>query len=316
MAVRPARIPCIFLSCLGLVACGASSTAGLDSATNDAPVADVTSTDTNPSDIGVDGTGGTDTPRVDAGTTDTGVADSGATEVGGDDTGDLDSNALDVSGADLSVMDMAVSDVSVADLGVADVAGADAAGGADVRADVGPEAGMDVVVPTDVPACVGTHPLLDAGARFCGAGQCYCPTPGTNGDSCLPTGTAAACCPGRSVRCAGGGDAGPTCPTGTHPLLDAGARFCSPGQCYCPPAGTGGDSCLPMGTASACCPGRAMTCTSPIVDAGPACPAGTHPLVDGGARFCAPGSCYCPSSDACRPVAVARTCCPTAVICD
>lgn len=316
MAVRPAQIPLVLLSCLGLVACGSTSTAGLGPATNDAPEADVARADTNPSDVGADGSGGGDTRGTDAETTDLGVADRVAAEAGSTDAGNLDSSAMDVNGADLSVVDATVTDVGGADLGVVDVTASDAAGGTDGRADVGPEAGMDVVVPADVPACMGTHPLLDAGARFCGAGQCYCPTPGANGDSCLPTGNAAACCPGRAVTCAVGGDAGPTCPTGTHPLLDAGARFCGPGQCYCPPAGASGDSCLPMGTAPACCPGRSMTCVVAIGDAGPTCPTGTHPLVDGGARFCAPGSCYCPSSDACRPVAIARMCCPTAVICD
>lgn len=274
------------------------------------------SVDVAPADAGLDGTGSPDTPRTDADTTDLGFTDRAATEIGPTDSGATDSGAADAGGPDVSVTDGTATDASGPDVGVIDVNPGDAIGSMDSSADVGPEAGMDVVVPTDVPMCVGTHPLLDAGARFCGVGQCYCPTPGANGDACLPTATAAACCPGRSVRCAGGADAGPTCPTGTHPLLDAGARFCGPGQCYCPTPGASGDSCFPAGTSSACCPGRSMTCTSAVADAGPACPTGTHPLVDGGARFCAAGSCYCPSSDACRPVAVARMCCPTAVICD
>ncbi len=34
-----------------------------------------------------------------------------------------------------------------------------------------------------------------------------------------------------------------------HPLLDAGARYCAAGHCYCKPA----DSCYPMAIASLCC---------------------------------------------------------------
>jgi len=40
------------------------------------------------------------------------------------------------------------------------------------------------------PSCNGTHPLLDAGARFCGAGDCYCSNP----DACFTEATASACC--------------------------------------------------------------------------------------------------------------------------
>ena len=283
----------VALSCFGLVACGGNTVAGGDSP-NDVPRVDVVSVDESPSDIAVDEAGGVDAAGTDAGQADASTADEDAAEVGGTDAG-----TMDVGGADVGAMDVSMGD---------------GAGGTDGRADVALETGMDAVVLTDAPVCMGTHPLLDGGARFCGPGQCYCPSPGTNGDSCLPMGTAAACCPGRSVMCTSGADAGPTCPTGTHPLLDGGARFCGPGQCYCPTPGIAADSCLPAASAAACCPGRSVTCAGG--DAGTTCPAGTHPLVDGGARFCASGSCYCPSSDACRPAAVARMCCPTAVICD
>lgn len=40
------------------------------------------------------------------------------------------------------------------------------------------------------PQCVDKHPLLDAGARFCAAGDCYCSMP----DNCYPMATADACC--------------------------------------------------------------------------------------------------------------------------
>lgn len=173
--------------------------------------------------------------------------------------------------------------------------------------------GADATTPSDAPACLPSHPLLDAGSRFCAPGQCYCPPSGVNGDSCLPAGTASACCPARSVVCASN-DAGPVCPVGTHPLVDGGARFCPPGRCYCPLPGAGSDSCLPAESADMCCPGRTVVCAPG--DAGATCPAGTHPLLDAGARFCAPGHCFCPPTDSCRPSAVAQACCPVTVVCN
>lgn len=41
-----------------------------------------------------------------------------------------------------------------------------------------------------------------------------------------------------------------------HPLLDAGLRFCGPGDCYC----KGADSCYPKSIAAACCGGSEGTC--------------------------------------------------------
>ena len=35
----------------------------------------------------------------------------------------------------------------------------------------------------------------------------------------------------------------------------------------------------------------------------------SHPLVDGGARTCAPGKCYCAQRDSCYSTAVASACC-------
>jgi hypothetical protein len=37
--------------------------------------------------------------------------------------------------------------------------------------------------------------------------------------------------------------------SGSHPIVDAGARYCNPGDCYCMP----NDKCLAMTIASTCC---------------------------------------------------------------
>ncbi len=103
-----------------------------------------------------------------------------------------------------------------------------------------------------------------------------------------------------------GSDAGATC-NGTHPLLDGGTRFCAPNQCRCEDS----DTCYASEQAARCCRGR-MRCFS--ADAGVACE-GTHPLVDGGARFCEAQRCYCPGNDACYPASSARLCCGEAVQC-
>ena len=49
--------------------------------------------------------------------------------------------------------------------------------------------------PTDAP-CKGSHPLVDAGLRFCGPGDCYC----TDKDACYAKASAAGCCAG-AVKC-------------------------------------------------------------------------------------------------------------------
>jgi hypothetical protein len=95
--------------------------------------------------------------------------------------------------------------------------------------------------------CMGTHPLVDGGARFCAVDACYC----GNRDACFPVATATACCPSQPV-CAS--DAGPQC-QGTHPLLDGGARFCAPGHCRC----VNTDACFPMSDIDRCCQGT-RTC--------------------------------------------------------
>lgn len=307
----------LLLSCLGLVACGDSTVVGVSPPASDASVAEVAVDGAVLPDVTIRDTGAADVGTTDADATDANVADGVVADAA--DVTSTDSSAMDAIAVDAATMDAIATEVGMTDAG-GEAGASDGASAVDGRADATTDAGtdaatvMDVVTPIDVPACVGTHPLLDAGARFCASGQCYCPTSGTNGDSCLPAATAAACCPGRTVSCAGGGDAGSTCPAGTHPLVDGGARYCDPGLCYCPSPGIAGDSCLPAAVAAACCPGRSVTCSG-AADAGTTCPTGTHPLLDAGLRYCASGSCYCPSTDACRPVAVARMCCPTAVIC-
>ncbi len=42
---------------------------------------------------------------------------------------------------------------------------------------------------------------------------------------------------------------------------------------------------------------------------------GTHPIVDGGARFCGPADCYCSDKDACYPKEIAAACCAVPVKC-
>jgi hypothetical protein len=96
--------------------------------------------------------------------------------------------------------------------------------------------------------CERSHPILDAGGRTCGAGSCYCRNP----DSCLPAATAAFCCESKPVCASNGGVAG--C-TSSHPLVDAGARFCAPGFCRC----NNTDACFPMSQIAGCCEGP-QTC--------------------------------------------------------
>jgi hypothetical protein len=87
---------------------------------------------------------------------------------------------------------------------------------------------------------------------------------------------------------------------GGHPLVDAGARFCAAGACYCADK----DACFPAATAAACCPSQPI-----CLDGGGQACMGSHPLLDAGARFCAPGSCRCVSTDACFPMAQIDRCC-------
>jgi hypothetical protein len=56
-------------------------------------------------------------------------------------------------------------------------------------ADTGADGPRDTGVDGDS-GCIFRHPLVDAGARYCSAGQCYCKP----ADSCYPTSIAASCC--------------------------------------------------------------------------------------------------------------------------
>jgi len=51
----------------------------------------------------------------------------------------------------------------------------------------------------DAAGCAFKHPLLDGGARFCAAGECYCAW--SNGESCYAAPIAAECCPSVSFIC-------------------------------------------------------------------------------------------------------------------
>lgn len=170
-----------------------------------------------------------------------------------DTTGDTTStDATDTPRADIA-SDIATADTAE-DTSTTDTTTEDTAPAMDVTS-------TDVPMAQDV-MCTGTHPLLDAGARFCAATDCYCPPQGAGmGDTCYPQAIARSCC-GSGVVCPGddAGVADAAVCMGTHPLLDAGARFCGPGVCYCPPAAGGsGEACYPMAVASTCCP-RAVTC--------------------------------------------------------
>lgn len=109
--------------------------------------------------------------------------------------------------------------------------GAGSGGGAGTSTDSG----------ADAAACVGSHPLLDGGARFCGVGDCYCDT-----DRCFAQSEAATCCTG-NFTCFGP-DGGVAC-TGSHPLVDGSARFCGTGDCYC----SSRDTCFASAIAAICC---------------------------------------------------------------
>lgn len=111
---------------------------------------------------------------------------------------------------------------------------------------------------------------------------------------------------GSSGAAGSAGAAGQEC-KGTHPLLDGGIRFCSPGECRC----QGSDLCFPQEQAARCCEGELRCFTA---DGGVECP-GTHPKVDGSARFCDEGACYCAANDTCFPAGVAPLCCGTGAKC-
>jgi hypothetical protein len=146
-----------------------------------------------------------------------------------------------------------------------------------------------------------------------GAGGSGGSSAGSGGTSSDASSTGGSSAGGGSAGTSSGGDAaggdagsGGAC-TGSHPLVDGGTRFCAAGQCRC----EDNDTCYPTQQAARCCNGR-MRCFAS--DGGVACE-GTHPLVDGSARFCEQQRCYCPGNDTCYPAATARACCGEAAQC-
>lgn len=103
----------------------------------------------------------------------------------------------------------------------------------------------------------------------------------------------------------------------------------------CPPAGTSCDVglvcrsnvCVRAEGATASDAGGTVAASSSQLDAsepqdaaadadsGPVQCVFKHPLLDGGARFCEVGECYCADPDSCYPKATAQACCKVAVTC-
>lgn len=89
---------------------------------------------------------------------------------------------------------------------------------------------------------------------ICAAGDCRC----SSLSKCLAASEAVKCCNDQPVACkTADGDSpdGGQC-TFKHPLLDAGARYCGPGDCYCKKR----DSCYAAQVALGCCPSSDLTC--------------------------------------------------------
>lgn len=101
----------------------------------------------------------------------------------------------------------------------------------------------------DGSSCSSTAPT----GTSCSAGSCYC----ASSTKCFASSVADQCCDG-PVTC-GTSDAGnpdaPQCGF-KHPLLDAGARYCGPGDCYC----SNPDNCYPFAIAAQCCAAPSVTC--------------------------------------------------------
>ncbi len=110
-----------------------------------------------------------------------------------------------------------------------------------------------------------------------------------------------------SAGSASGGSAGLSC-QGDHPLVDAGDRYCGEGECRC----IASDKCFSDKDAARCCEGE-LEC---FREGGRFECKGAHPQVDGSARFCENGDCYCEARDACLPAEIAATCCPETPKCD
>lgn len=92
-----------------------------------------------------------------------------------------------------------VSNVCVASDAIMDGGVAKSDGSAPVTdaSDAGASDAGAADAPFDAAACAYQHPLVDAGARYCGAGRCYCAAK----DSCYATASAADCCENGAVVC-------------------------------------------------------------------------------------------------------------------
>ncbi len=119
-----------------------------------------------------------------------------------------------------------------------------------VRPDSG---GRDAAVndaSSEAASCPSSAPLS---GTSCSGETCYC----NETASCFAAAIADSCCPG-PVVCGtgdGGNPEGGQC-SGTHPLVDGGARFCTAGHCYCDTP----DSCFAFAIATACCAGPSVVC--------------------------------------------------------
>lgn len=171
-----------------------------------------------------------------------------------------------------------------------------------------------------ISTAVGLFTLLSCGSSEESTGLSGA-TAGEEGGPCLKQGgcdVGLVCTGGKCVKAGGTGGTGGTTGTtdansdaaecsGSHPLIDASARFCAEGQCRC----LATDSCFPQTTAAKCCAGQLECFTS---DGGVECN-GTHPIVDGGSRTCSQGVCYCSANDTCYPSATAFVCCSVSPTC-
>lgn len=116
------------------------------------------------------------------------------------------------------------------------------------------------------------------------------------------------------VGCGGGAE---PCPP-DYPVMRDGYCYRADGSTAMPDSGAqetdgGGTTTMDAG-------GRADSGTPPL-DAGETTDGasvicrGTHPIVEGGRRYCEPGDCFCADPDACFPSEVAASCCSVGVVC-
>lgn len=140
--------------------------------------------------------------------------------------------------------------VSIAGVVSMVIASASACGGSDSTVSQGGRAG------SEGGPCPSGGASCDVGL-ICLSNTCVKPADGDAGgttSSSSSGGSSGAPSDGSVQEDANGGDAA-ACKF-QHPLLDAGLRYCDPGDCYCKKA----DSCYAKGIAAACCEGNEGTC--------------------------------------------------------